>query len=176
MSDHEVKIIKVGEKEVRLDPKNLEFNEHTLSEYMEREAGWYDYYGSKLADAEYLMQRAELEHDVTYSERFKENKDNGCSDKLAEASAKADHDVEEAKKLVLSAKLKVKLLQQHLRAWDRAHDNAQSRGHFLRKEMDKLSKDIYGSKTDNYLERRIEDLATDMVKEVGQSDIDALES
>lgn len=172
MAEHELKVINLGGKEVKLDPKNLEFNEHTLSEYMEKEAGWYDYFGAKLADAEYLMQRAELEYDVIYSERFKENKDKGCSDKLAEANAKADPDVEEARLAAHAAKHKVKLLQGHLRAWDRAHENAQSRGHFLRKEMDKLNKDIYGSKPDNYLERRIEDI----VKEVDKNDIDALES
>lgn len=172
MSEHEVTIINLGGKEVKLDPKKLNFNEHTLSEYMETEAGWYDYFGARVADAEYLMQRLELEHDVKYSERFKENKDQGCSDKLAEANAKADPDVEEAKKSVLASRHKVKLLQQHLRAWDRAHENAQSRGHFLRKEMDKLNKDIFGPKADNYLERRIEDI----VKEVDQSAIDALES
>lgn len=172
MSEHEITIVNLGGKEVKLDPKKLNFNEHTLSEYMETEAGWYDYFGARVADAEYLMQRLELEYDVKYSERFKENKDQGCSDKLAEANAKADPDVEEAKKNVLAARHKVKLLQQHLRAWDRAHENAQSRGHFLRKEMDKLNKDIFGPKADNYLERRIEDI----VKEVDQSAIDALES
>lgn len=172
MAEYEVTVVNLGGKEVKLDPKKLIFNEHTLSEYMESEAGWYDYFGARVADAEYLMQRLELEYDVKYSERFKENKDQGCSDKLAEANAKADPDVEEAKKSILAAKHKVKLLQQHLRAWDRAHENAQSRGHFLRKEMDKLNKDIFGPKADNYLERRIEDI----VKEVDQSAIDALES
>lgn len=171
MSGHEVTVVNIGGKEVKLDPKKLEFNEHNLSDYMETEAGWYDYFGARLADAEWLLQRVEFEYDVLYSERFKEHKENGCTEKLAEASAKSDLDVGEAKKVVLAAKHKVKLLQQHLRAWDRSHENAQSRGHFLRKEMDKLNKDIYGPKVDNYLERRIEDI----VKEVDQKDIDALE-
>ena len=162
MSEHEMQIIKLGTEDIKLDPKNLEFNEHTLSEYMEKEAGWYDFFGSKLADAEYFMQRAELEYETIYSKCFKENKDNGGSDKFAEAQTNFNVDVCEAKKVYLAAKHKVKLLQQHLRAWDRAHDNAQSRGHFLRKEMDKLSKDIYGSKVDNYLENRIDEI----VKEV----------
>ena len=155
---HEVTIIKIANKEIKLDPNNLEFNEHTLSSYMEKEAGWYDYFGAMLADVEYLMQRAELDYDVLYSERFKEHKENGCSDKLAESSAKADNDVEEAKKTYLAAKHKVRLLQQHLRAWDRAHENAQSRVHFLRKEMDKLNKDIYGTKSENYLEQRVDEI------------------
>ena len=34
------------------------------------------------------------------------------------------------------------LLKQHLRSWDKAHENAQSRGHMIRKEMDKLNTDI----------------------------------
>jgi hypothetical protein len=163
---NEVREIKLGEKTVLLDPKNLEFSEHSLSDYMEHESGWVDYYGAMLSDAEYLQARAELAYDVLYSERFKEHKENGCSDKLAECSAKADHDVEEAKKVFLAAKHKVRLLQQHLRAWDRAHENAQSRGHFLRKEMDKLNKDIY-AKPDNYLERRVEEI----VKEVDLGDL-----
>lgn len=53
-------------------------------------------------------------------------------------------------------KQNVKLLQQYLRSWDKAHDNAQSLGHFLRKEMDKLNADIYGKKQetlDDQIER-----------------------
>ena len=37
---------------------------------------------------------------------------------------------------------KVTLLKQHLKAWDKAHENAMSRGHMVRKEMDKLNTDI----------------------------------
>jgi hypothetical protein len=169
MSDHEAKVIRLGDKEVKLDPANMKFNEITLNDYMEKEAGWYDYFGSMLAEAEYLMQRIELEHDTLYSERFKEHKEQGCSDKLAEANAKADPDVEKAKLDYLASKHKVRLLQQHLRAWDRAHENAQSRGHFLRKEIDKLNKDIYG-KPDNYLERRLDDI----IKEVNPNDVQSI--
>jgi len=169
MSDHEVRVIKLGEKEVKLDPSNMKFNEITLNDYMEREAGWYDYFGSMLADAEYVMQRMESSHDTLYSERFKEHKENGCSDKLAEANAKADPDVEKAKLDYLAAKHKVRLLQNHLRAWDKAHENAQSRGHFLRKEIDKLNKDIY-AKPDNFLERQLDNI----IKPVDPSDVEGM--
>lgn len=166
MSDFEARTIKIGDRDVVLDPQRLKFNETTLSEYIESEAGWVDHFGSCLADAEYIHQRLELEYDTLYAERFKERKENGDTDKLAEANTKADPDVETAKKNAMLAKHKVRLLQQHLRSWDRAHENAQSRGHFLRKEMDKLNKDIY-TKTDNFFEQRLEDI----VKEV---DIDKL--
>ncbi len=162
----ETRSIKLGDKEITLDPGKMRFNETNLSEYMENEAAWYDYFGAMLADAEFLMHRLELDHDVMYGERFKEHKENGCTEKLAEANTKADTDVVEAKKAVLLAKHKVRLLQQHLRAWDKSHENSQSRGHFLRKEMDKLNRDIL-AKPDNYLERQLENI----VKEVDVNDL-----
>lgn len=159
MSFDYVNIVVLGKEEVKLDPTPLRFNEATLSDYLETEGSWYDYFGAKLADAEYLMQRYELAHDVAYSEKFKENKENGSSDKMAEAQAKCDPDVEAAKNTFLGSKHNVRLLQQHLRAWDKNHDNAMSRGHFLRKEMDKLSPSVYAARTDNFL--RIDDIVKD---------------
>jgi len=37
----------------------------------------------------------------------------------------------------------------YLKAWDKNHDNAQNRGHTLRKELDKLNKDIYEGRDGN---------------------------
>jgi hypothetical protein len=171
----EKRIIVVFEQKVILDPEKLGFTEATLSEYLEHEGGWYDYIGQKLADAEREMADKEHAHDVIYSERFRENKDNGCSDKLAEATSKADDDVQRAKEELLDAKHNVKLLLQHLRAWDKNHENAQSRGHFLRKEMDKLNKDIYtANRVDNYLEKSLDRRIDDIVKEPTQEDLDSL--
>lgn len=154
-------IVVLGKEEVKLDPTPLRFDESTLSNYLETEGSWYDYFGAKLADAEYLMQKYELAHDVVYSEKFKENKENGSSDKMAEAQAKCDPDVEAAKNTFIAAKHNVRLLQQHLRAWDKNHDNAMSRGHFLRKEMDKLTPGIYATRMDHFMERRVEDVVKD---------------
>ena len=153
--------IKIGSEEVILDLDLMNFNEATLSHYLETEGGYYAYYGQKLADAEYVMQKYELEYDVVYSEKFKTNKENG-SDKLAEAQTKCDPDVEVAMNMFIAAKHNVRLLHQHLRAWDKNHDNAMSRGHFLRKEMDKLTPGIYASRgVDNFLERRFEEIVKD---------------
>jgi hypothetical protein len=35
------------------------------------------------------------------------------------------------------------MLRQHLRAWDKNHENAQNRGNTLRKEMERLHKDRF---------------------------------
>lgn len=129
---------KLGNEEVIIDPKRLEFNEDSLNKFQEELAIWYDYFGQKLADAEFLLQVREHEYDVKYSNKYAEYKESGCTDKLAEANAKTDSVVQESKKNCLVAKQRVRLLQQHLRAWDKVHDNSQSRGHMIRKEIDKF--------------------------------------
>lgn len=154
--------VKLGNEVVDLDPKRMHFNEANLSKYQEEEAVWYDYFGRKLADAEYLLQSYEQEHDVKYSEKFASFKESGNSDKLADANAKADPEVEEAKKKCLVAKHKVKLLQQHLRAWDKNHDNAQNRAHTIRKELDKLHSDFYFKNRElTTEEQKLEDIIGD---------------
>ncbi len=84
----------------------------------------------------------DYEHDVLFSAAYERSKEDGCTDKLAEANAKKDSNVCEAKKEIIVAKHKVTLIKQHLKAWDKAHENAMSRGHMIRKEMDKLNSDI----------------------------------
>lgn len=146
MSEYfEKRTIDLGEfGQVVIDPGKLEFNEGTLSRYLEQEAGWYDYYGAKQADAEYLAAKAEEEFELKFHSIMKIEKSEKSSDKLAEARAKTDVDVAAAYQRMIEAKYKAKLLQLHLRSWDRNHDNVQNRGHTLRKEMDRLSPVIYG--------------------------------
>jgi hypothetical protein len=134
--------IKVGEEVVDLDAENLKFNENTLTNYLQREGGHYNYFGGLLAKAEYLLQYRELDHEVAYADTFKMFKDEGGSDKLAESKTESFPQVIEAKKKVIEAKYLVRQLVQHLKAWDKNHENAQSLGHHLRKEMDKLANDI----------------------------------
>lgn len=128
---------------ITLDSSKLHFDEASLSEYLETEGGWYDYFAAKLAEAEYELQLLDVDCDAMYSEKFTSYKSNvGGSDKFAEANAKMDADYVDLKKKAIEAKRNTRLLAQHLRAWDKSHDNAQSRGHFLRKEMDKLGRPI----------------------------------
>jgi hypothetical protein len=127
---------------VFIDPHNLAFNEATLTQYIQTESGFYDNFGGHLAMAERNLQNKELLLEKIYAERFVEAKEMGGSDKLAEAKAKSDPDVVAVKEDVTEAKYIVNRLKQHLRAWDKNHDNAQSLGHMLRKEMDKLNAEI----------------------------------
>lgn len=136
--------ILVGSDKVILDPKNLNFNETNLNEYIIKEGSYYDNFGGYLARAERNLQICELNADEIYSERFSHFKQEGGSDKLCESRAKADSKYIDAKKEVVETKYLVNRLKNHLRAWDKNHDNAQSLGHMLRKEMDKLNMEIKG--------------------------------
>lgn len=130
--------------EVALDPENLRFDEQSLSSYIQKESGWYDNFGAYLALSERHLQNKESLHEKTYCERFIEAKEAGASDKLAEAKAKADDIVNELKNDIIEAKYVVNRLKNHLKSWDKNHDNAQSLGHTLRRQMDKLNSDIRG--------------------------------
>lgn len=134
--------IKLGGQEIVLDNSRLAFNETSLNNFMENLALWYDYFSQKLAEAEAILAYKEYEYDVLFSAAYEKSKEEGCTDKLAEANAKKEANVCEAKKEIIGAKHKVTLLKQHLKAWDKAHENAMSRGHMIRKEMDKLHTDI----------------------------------
>lgn len=135
-------VIRIGDQEIVLDNSRLAFNEITLSTFMENLGLWYDYFSQKLAEAEALLSYKEYEHEIAFSSAYEKFKEDGCTDKLAEANARKESQVSDFKKEIISAKHKVTLLKQHLRSWDKAHENAQSRGHMIRKEMDKLSSDI----------------------------------
>lgn len=132
--------VKIGNHEVVLDTNRLKFDETSINTFMENLSLWYDYFSQRCAEAEIL-------YDKAYSQAFESAKENGSSDRLAEARAKQES---------AGAKLKWKQIQSHLKAWDRAHENAQSRGHMIRKEMDKLNSEI--------MFRRLENQVDDIVK------------
>lgn len=136
--------VKLGNEDIELDSNKLRFNETNVNEFMERLAIWYDYYGQKLAEAESVLAQLEDELDVAYAFAFEQAKADGGTEKLADAKAKQNPLVISSKQAIVVARLKVTQLKQHLRAWDKAHENLQSRGHMLRKEMDKLHLDISG--------------------------------
>lgn len=131
------------EYSVEVNPQNLRFDETSLSSYIMTEAGFYDNFGAYLALAEKNLQNREILHERLFCERFVEAKEVGASDKLAEAKAKSDKDVILMKEAINDARYIVNRLKNHLKAWDKNHDNAQSMGHMLRKQMDKINGDIY---------------------------------
>lgn len=132
-----------------LDPDHMKFNENTLSDYMDHEYGWIDYLGKKLEFAAKEMALSEIRYESLYNEKFVETKDGGGSDNYAKAKASSDSDVVKAHEYYVERKYVVGAIKAHLRAWDKNHENAQNRGHTLRKELDKLNKDIYQDKPDS---------------------------
>jgi hypothetical protein len=123
---------------VVLNPANMDFDERNLTNYLVHEGGHYNYFGSMFAYAEYEQAQAEHHYDCSYSAAFRMYKDEGGTEKKAEAQAKIDPKVVAAKEAVIEKKMRTALLKHHLRAWDKSHENAQSLGHMLRKEMDTL--------------------------------------
>lgn len=139
----EVTTVLVNNKEIKLDPKNMEFSDGNISEFMQKEYGWIDYFGKQLELAQKARLMAEIEAEELYSKKYVETKDSGGTENYAKAKASADPEVVAAKKNVVEKKEIEGYIKAHLRAWDKNHDNVQNRGHSLRKELDKLNKDIY---------------------------------
>ena len=135
--------IKVNNKDLVLDPDNMKFNEFTLSDYMDKEYAWIDYYGKQLEYANKELSLAELAHESKFNELYITYKDQGGSDAYCKAKAQSNPDVVKLHEYVIDRRTVVGLLKSHLKAWDKNHDNAQNRGHTLRKELDKLNKDVY---------------------------------
>lgn len=164
--------ITVKGREIILDSDTLSFDESTLQKYIEKEGSWYSYYGEALADAEAEWKDAENKYEISFQKTFQNAKaqEGKTSDKCAEAIAKIDIAVMAAKEMELETRHKVRLLQQHLKSYDKNHDNAQSRGHFLRKEMDKLAgfhseDDSFTSEVDKIVRSADEQLADNALRD-----------
>lgn len=133
----------VAGEEVVIDSRNLAFNEDTINDYIQREGGYYDYFGAHLARAERYLLLCERQMDDISSARFEAIKDEkGGSDALTTNRVKCDPDYRKARDAVIEAKYRVTRLKNHLRSWDKNHENAQSLGHTLRRAMDKINGEV----------------------------------
>ena len=145
----EILTVKINGQDVKLDPKNMHFTDNRINEYMEKEYGWVDYFGKQLEYAQKHRMIAEIDAEAIFSKKYIEAKDEGGTEQYAKAKANSDVEVVEAKKNVIEKREIEGFLKAHLRAWDKNHDNVQNRGHSLRKELDKLNKDIYKTVEDD---------------------------
>jgi len=141
-------VVKVNNKDLVLDPDNMIFNEFTLSNYMDREYAWIDYYGKQLEISNKELSMAELAYETKFNELYISFKDEGGSDGYCKAKAQSNSECVKLYEYTIDRKTTVGLIKSHLKAWDKNHDNAQNRGHTLRKELDKLNRDIYEKKDD----------------------------
>ncbi len=135
--------VRVRGKDVHLDPDNMKFNEITLSDYMDREYGWIDYFGKQLEFANNEAKDAEIAYESAYAKKYLEAKGMDWTENRAKQFALADPVVNQSRKDAAAQKEIVGLIKAHLGAWDKNHANAQNRGHTLRKELDKLHRDVY---------------------------------
>lgn len=129
---------------ITLDPSRFQFNDMTLSKFMEDVSIWYDYYSSKSAKSEELLVAAENDYEDKYLTKFLEGKET-LSDKGADAYARVNLEVKEKMALVEKYKSTTKQLKEYLKAFDKAHNMAQNRGYMIRKELEKLHSDIHYS-------------------------------
>lgn len=136
---------------VIINPNLLCFNETNLNEFMENYSLNYDYYSSKLALAENIMSNYELDSETEYMKKFSHFKSEGMSDKAADSMSRIDNDYLIKQKELLNAKNNFKQLKEFVKALDKVHEMSQSRGHMLRKEMDKLKLDISKTTLDDIL-------------------------
>lgn len=134
--------IQLGDQEWTIDSRDLSFTDSTLNTFFEKVGSIIDYVGAGHALAMKLHAIAELEYKKKYIEKFKDQKDQGKSDKTAELSAEGDQESVDLKMQAIEAKYCKDRLYAHLSALNAAREDGHNRGHFLRKEMDKLNMDI----------------------------------
>lgn len=141
------RIINLNGEDIVLDPANLRFSDPTLNQFFELVSGFCDYYGQKLADANRAVSLAEQLYDRLYIEKFKEFREGsggegGKSEKTSELYAKAEAEVVKAKMAVHETTHKRDSIWNHLKALNAAREDAHNRGHFLRKELDKINMEV----------------------------------
>lgn len=143
---------KIMDREFVLDPELFKFNEYTLNQYLQKEAGYYDHFCQALAMAEKMLQIVEMQHDEVYYRHFSKYKEEGYSIPLSEAKANMEPEVKKSKMALIEWRYRVQRIKLYLKSWDKNHENAQSLGHMVRKQMDKLNTDIKQEAYEEYVQ------------------------
>ena len=131
--------VKVGDIDVILDPKNLEVNEVTMTDFLKNFASLYSYYNAMASKAQFIQHLTDDKYEQVASERFQHYKENeGGSDKLVEAKVTISEKVMAARRAAREAKYIYQLIFGYLRAMDKAHENCLNLGYNIRKEIDKI--------------------------------------
>jgi hypothetical protein len=151
--------IKLGNEAVVMDPQDLRFTDRTLNEFFERVSGRIDYIGRALADAEALYLMREQEVESLFADKFRYWKEEGKSDKTAEMYAKGEQMLKDAKVASKAARHNKTLLYNHLQALHAAREQANNRGHFMRKEMEKINTGIYSHDLDSQIDDIVQNAA-----------------
>jgi len=142
-----VETLKIQDLEVKIDTDDLTFTDASLNTFFERVSGIIDYMGSCHANSMRYLAVCELSYKQTLIDKFRNYKDQGKSDKVAELYAEGENDCIALKQTVINAKYMKDRIYAHLQALNSAREDAHQRGHMLRKEMDKLHGDIFRNST-----------------------------
>jgi hypothetical protein len=120
---------------VFLDSESYTFTEATVNEFLQKIAPLYGYYSAKHTEAISGWTLMNDLYDAKFSEKYAEIKDQGNTEKRAEAGAKIHPEVIEVLDKVRLAKQKVNYLAGFLRAIDYSKDAALNLCYNIRKEM-----------------------------------------
>lgn len=142
--------VKVGNEEIELDPGIMAFTEHTLNEFLMKDAGNYSYYHQKMVDAQYIASKYEDAYDNLYYKKFCEFKETGMAVATAEATAKCDPEVMEAQEKARITKRSKDHLYGFLKSLDKAHENVLNLAYNVRKELKVLEHNTVNEKLDKF--------------------------
>lgn len=145
--------LKIADKVVELFASDVKFTDTTLNPFFERISGRIDYVGRALASANRIVNLLNFQIEQAFSKAYNIQKTKGekITEKFAESTSKCDPIYVALCQDLIEAKFVKDQLQFHLNALNAAREDAHNRGHMLRKEMDKLSSDIYSSIPDPHI-------------------------
>lgn len=132
--------IKIIGKELELDQSILQFNEHSINQFLQTFASLYVVYQEAHADAQYVNSKYEDKYDHLYADKFRVLRQDCSSDKMADMMTKSDPELQQAMENMRASKRTVNLLYGFLKSMDKAYDSAVQYSYNLRKEMEKLHK------------------------------------
>jgi hypothetical protein len=144
----EITEVEVRGKKITLDPKNMRFDENNIGEYMNKEHGWVDFFGKQLEHVKKDILDSEVEEEKYHAEAYISAKDSGNTDNYAKFSANKDQNFITQRKETNRLKEIAGLIEQHLKAWSKNHENVQNRSHTIRQEMKVLNGGTYYEDSD----------------------------
>ena len=145
--------VRVGNEDVILDDANLIVSEVGLNDFLCKFAGIYNYYTGKWAEAQFLNYLMDDQYDALQNKKFDFYKNEGSTDKLADARSKSNEEVLTARMASRKSRYVMQKLHGYLRSLDKAHEDALNLGYNVRKELDKVfPKEIKHSDVDKKLE------------------------
>lgn len=135
----EPEVITLGRRKFILDRSLLRFDETNVNQFLSDFASIYDEFGEGHALAQAEQDSIKHRYESLKQQRFAEFKEGEkCTEKLAEAKAINDADVQELHEKLIQATYRSKRLAIWLRSLDDSHDSVREFCYNLRKEMDKI--------------------------------------